>query len=76
MTKQQPEIENTQDVVQLLQQKIGNLELTVHAMMQVLEEQDMLNQKEVNEQAQEIVADMQQEIEKEELEINTSQDEE
>lgn len=76
MTKQQPEIENTQDVVQLLQQKIGNLELTVHAMMQVLEEQDMLSQKEVNEQAQEIVADMQQEIEKEELEINTSQDEE
>jgi len=49
-----------QDMMQMFQQKIGNLELTVHALMQVLEEEDILTQDRINEEAQEIVKQMQE----------------
>jgi len=49
-----------QDMMKMFQQKIGNLELTVHALMQVLEEEDILTQEQVNEQAQSIVKEMQE----------------
>jgi len=49
----------SQQVLKLLQQKIGNLELTVHAMMNVLEKEDLLDQERINEEAQSIVEEMQ-----------------
>lgn len=54
----QPQMDS-QDILKMLQQKIGNLELTVHALMNVLEKEDMLDQERINEEAQEIVKDMQ-----------------
>lgn len=46
--------------MQMMQQKLGNLELTVHALLAVLEEKDMVDQDNINEKAQEIVDEMQQ----------------
>lgn len=57
MAEDQPDV---RQLMQMMQQKIGNLELTVHALMQVLEEEDLLTQERINEQAQEIVKEMQQ----------------
>ncbi len=51
---------NSQQVMQMFQQKLGNLELTVHALLAVLEEEDMIDQDTINEKAQEIVEEMQQ----------------
>lgn len=55
------------DILKMLQQKIGNLELTVHALMNVLEKEDLLTQERINEEAQEIVEEM-QDISEEEIE--------
>lgn len=66
---------DSQDILQMLQQKIGNLELTVHAMMNVLE----VDQDELNKEAQNIVQEMQDisqdEIE-EEIQERVNQDDE
>lgn len=58
MTEDKPQM-NSQQVLQMLQQKIGNLELTVHALMNVLEKEDLLDQDRINEEAQEIIKEMQ-----------------
>lgn len=55
----QPEM-NSQQMMQMFQQKLGNLELTVHALLAVLEEQDIIDQDTINEKAQEIVEEMQE----------------
>lgn len=57
---EQPEM-NSQQMMQMFQQKLGNLELTVHALLAVLDEEDMIDQDTINEKAQEIVEEMQQE---------------
>ena len=49
-----------QQFMQIMQQKLGNLELTVQALMSVLQENDVVDQEEINETAQEIVEEMQQ----------------
>lgn len=49
-----------QQAMQMMQQKLGNLELTVHALLSVLEEKDMIDQETINEEAQNIVDEMQQ----------------
>jgi len=49
-----------QQFMQIMQQKLGNLELTVQALMSVLQEEDVVDQEEINEAAQEIVEEMQQ----------------
>ena len=49
-----------QQAMQMMQQKLGNLELTVHALLSVLEEEDMIDQERINEEAQNIVDEMQQ----------------
>lgn len=54
----QPEM-NSQQAMQMFQQKLGNLELTVHALLSVLEEKDVVDQDTINEKAQEIVEEMQ-----------------
>jgi|APHM01.1.fsa_nt_gi hypothetical protein len=46
------------EIIQMLQKKIGNLELTVHSMMAVLEEEDLMNQDRINRKAESIVKDM------------------
>ncbi len=55
----QPEM-GPEQAMQMMQQKLGNLELTVHALLAILEEEDMVDQDRINEKAQEIVEEMQQ----------------
>jgi len=56
---EQPEM-NQQQAMQLFQQKLGNLELTVQALLNILDEEDVVSQEEINERAQEIVEEMQE----------------
>ena len=49
-----------QQFMQIMQQKLGNLELTVQALMSVLQENDIVSEEEINETAQDIVEEMQQ----------------
>ncbi|MFB6175321.1 MAG: hypothetical protein ABEJ87_05110 [Candidatus Nanohalobium sp.] len=56
----QPEEVGPQQAMQMFQQKLGNLELTVHALLSVLEENDVVDQEEINEEAQAIVEEMQE----------------
>mgnify|MGYP007124911207 CR=1 FL=1 len=44
----------------MMQQKLGNVELTVHALLSVLDENGVIDQEEVNEEAQNIVEEMQE----------------
>jgi hypothetical protein len=59
---EQPEM-NEQQIMQLFQQKLGNLELTVQALLNILDEEDVVSQEEINERAQEIVEEMQEQQE-------------
>ncbi len=52
--------QNAQQVMQVMQQKLGNLELTVHALLSVLQEEGIVDQEEINEEAQAIVEEMQE----------------
>ncbi|EGQ42872.1 MAG: hypothetical protein J07AB43_08610 [Candidatus Nanosalina sp. J07AB43] len=56
---EQPEM-NQQQAMQMFQQKLGNLELTVQALLNILDEEDVVSQDEINERAQEIVEEMQE----------------
>ncbi|QGA80753.1 hypothetical protein [Candidatus Nanohalobium constans] len=56
----QPQQMDAQQAMQMMQQKLGNVELTVHALLSVLDEKDVIDQEEVNEEAQSIVEEMQQ----------------
>ena len=51
---------NAQQAMQMMQQKLGNVELTVHALLSVLDEKEVIDQEEVNEEAQAIVEEMQE----------------
>lgn len=59
---EQPEM-NQQQAMQLFQQKLGNLELTVQALLNILDEEDVVSQEDINERAQEIVEEMQEQQE-------------
>jgi len=59
---EQPEM-NQQQAMQLFQQKLGNLELTVQALLNILDEEDVVSQEDINERAQEIVEDLQEQQE-------------
>jgi hypothetical protein len=56
----QPQQMDAQQAMQMMQQKLGNVELTVHALLSVLDEKDVIDQEEVNEEAQSIVEEMQE----------------
>ena len=56
----QPQQMDAQQAMQMMQQKLGNVELTVHALLSVLDEKDIIDQEEVNEEAQSIVEEMQE----------------
>lgn len=47
-------------MLQAFQQKIGNLELTLNALLGVLTEEGVVSQDEVNEKAQEIIEEIQE----------------
>lgn len=51
----QPQQMNKDQLMQVIQQKLGNLEITLNALMGVLQDKDQINQEEINEKAQEIV---------------------
>lgn len=51
---------NSQQILQIMQQKLGNLELTVQALLTILQDEGIVDQEELNEKAQEIVEEMQQ----------------
>ena len=55
----QPQM-NMQQAVQMMQQRLGNMELTLHALLAVLDEEDMIDEEEINEKAQEIVEEMEE----------------
>ena len=56
----QPQQMDAQQMMQMMQQKLGNLELTVHALLSVLQEKDVVDQETINEEAQNIVEEMQE----------------
>lgn len=49
-----------QQMLQVFQQKIGNMELTLNALIGVLVEEDLIDQDRLNEKAQEIVEEIQE----------------
>lgn len=57
---EQPQQMDAQQIMQVMQQKLGNVEITVHALLSVLQEEGIVDQEEINEKAQEIVEEMQQ----------------
>jgi hypothetical protein len=57
---EQPQQMDTQQIMQVMQQKLGNVEITVHALLSVLQEEGIVDQEEINEKAQEIVEEMQE----------------
>jgi len=74
----QPQQMDAQQIMQVMQQKLGNLELTTHALLSVLQEEGVVDQEEVNEKAQEIVEEMQEQqaqMDPEDLEDQLEDDE-
>lgn len=45
---------------QMINQKVGDLQLTLHALLAVLEEEDVIDEDEINEKAQDIIEEMQE----------------
>jgi len=60
MTDEQPQ--GPQQILQMLQQKIGNIELTLHALIRVLDNEDMLDEEQIHDEAEEIVKEMQEQM--------------
>ena len=61
-----------QQMIQMMQQKLGNLELTVHALLSVLEENDIVDQETINDEAENIVQEMQEQQGLEEGDLDES----
>lgn len=51
---------NAQQMMQMMQQRLGNMELTLHALLAVLDENDVVDEDTINEKAQEIVEEMEE----------------
>lgn len=47
-------------LMQIMQQKVGNLELTLNALISVLEEKDMVDEDNIRDRAQEIIKEAQE----------------
>jgi len=62
---------NINDAIKMQQQKIGNLELLVHSIMELLDEEDIMTTKEIDQKAKELVDQMKGKVEKESVDINT-----
>lgn len=46
-------------LMQIMQQKVGNLELTLNALISILEEKDMIDEDKIRDRAQEIIKEAQ-----------------
>jgi len=62
---------NINDAIKMQQQKIGNLELLVHSIMELLDEEDIMTTSEIDNKAKELVDQMKGKVEKESVDINT-----
>ncbi len=51
---------NAQQMMQVMQNRLGNLELTLHSLLAVLDENDVIDEETINEKAQEIVEEMEE----------------
>ncbi|WEL19731.1 hypothetical protein [Candidatus Nanohalococcus occultus] len=51
---------NAQQMMQMMQQRLGNMELTLHALLAVLDDEDVVDEDRINEKAQEIVEEMEE----------------
>ncbi|WP_414836396.1 hypothetical protein [Candidatus Nanohalococcus occultus] len=62
MTEEQPQggQMNAQQMMQMMQQRLGNMELTLHALLAVLDDEDVVDEDRINEKAQEIVEEMEE----------------
>lgn len=54
-----PEQPNEQQMFQMINQKVGDLQLTLHALLAVLEEEEVIEEEEINDKAQDIIEEMQ-----------------
>ncbi|QKQ98042.1 hypothetical protein GKQ38_00690 [Candidatus Nanohaloarchaea archaeon] len=52
-----------EQAMQMIQQRLNDLQLTLHALMSVLDEDDMIDQERINEKAQEIVENLEEQQE-------------
>ncbi|MDY6769540.1 MAG: hypothetical protein SVU88_01055 [Candidatus Nanohaloarchaea archaeon] len=59
----QPGGGQAQQMMQVFQQKLGNMELTLNALIGVLVDEDVIDEDELNEKAQEIVEEIQEQQE-------------
>lgn len=60
MADEQPQQMGAQQMMQMMQQRLGNMELTLHALLAVLDENDVVDEENINEKAQEIVSEMEE----------------
>lgn len=58
----QPQSQGPQQILQMLQQKIGNVELTTHALIRVLDNEDIIDEEQIHDEAEEIVKEMQEQM--------------
>lgn len=67
MDRQDPGGSGPQDrqMLQVFQQKIGNLELTLNALIAALAEEGVINEDQINEKAQEIMQEIQEQRDQE-----------
>lgn len=52
-----------EQAMQMIQQRLNDLQLTLHALMSVLDEEEMIDQERINEKAQEIVENLEEQQE-------------
>ncbi|MCJ7450288.1 MAG: hypothetical protein MUP58_00950 [Candidatus Nanohaloarchaeota archaeon QJJ-9] len=50
---------NQQQLMQVIQQKMGNMEISLNALIETLVEKEIVEEEEINEKAQEIVQNIQ-----------------
>jgi hypothetical protein len=55
-----PDQPDEQQMFQMINQKVGDLQLTLHALLAVLEEEEVIEEEEINDKAQEIIEEMQE----------------
>lgn len=52
-----------EQAMQMIQQRLNDLQLTLHALMSVLDEDEVIDQERINEKAQEIVENLEEQQE-------------
>ncbi|MFB6182803.1 MAG: hypothetical protein ABEI78_01935 [Candidatus Nanohaloarchaea archaeon] len=60
-----PEETNAQEAFQIFEKRLNDIQLTLHALLSVLDEDDIIDQDRINEKAQEIVEELEDQQEQE-----------